>query len=53
VVVTPRPCAPCNRLDFAGPELVAHDCVADITTESVLVAARELLSRSLHRVASR
>ncbi|HLZ07268.1 MAG TPA: glycosyltransferase family 9 protein [Chloroflexota bacterium] len=49
VVATPRRCAPCNRLDFAGAEVVAHDCVGDITTEIVLGAARDLLARSLDR----
>ena len=46
VVLTSRVCAPCNRLDFAGSELIVHDCVADIGTAAVLDAARDVLAQT-------
>ncbi len=50
VICSPRACVPCNRLDFVGPDVVTHNCVADITAEEVLKVARPLLARSLLRV---
>ena len=39
------PCAPCDRLDFAGSDLERHDCMAHITADHVLDVACELLAR--------
>lgn len=39
------PCAPCDRLDFNGSDLVRHDCMAHIAVEDVLDVASELLVR--------
>ncbi len=46
VVVSPRCCVPCNRLDYEEWELADHTCVKDIPEGEVLSAAREAM-RSL------
>jgi lipopolysaccharide heptosyltransferase II len=45
VLVSPRHCVPCNRLDQAPEELVHHPCMAEIPVASVLEAATALLNR--------
>jgi len=36
VIMSPRPCAPCHRLDYAASELPAHPCMAEIEVAQVL-----------------
>lgn len=43
VIRSPRPCAPCGRLDFVGSELARHDCMIDISVEKVLELVTDLL----------
>jgi len=43
VVTSGRACIPCNRLDYSREELAEHPCVREISTQSVLEAARKLL----------
>ncbi len=38
VIMSPRPCAPCHRLDYAPGELPAHPCMAEIGVAQVLDA---------------
>ena len=49
VITSPRPCAPCHRLDFLPADVPNHPCLPDIAVEQVLPVARELLQRSLAR----
>lgn len=49
VIVSPRGCVPCNRLDYAERELAEHSCMAEIATEAVLEAADELVRRAFAR----
>jgi len=44
VITSNRPCIPCDRLDYPSEELVDHPCVREITVETVLKAARNLLA---------
>ncbi|MGQ9714727.1 MAG: glycosyltransferase family 9 protein [Anaerolineae bacterium] len=48
VVQSPFPCVPCNRLDYRPGELAEHPCMAAISGEAVLEAARALLRRESH-----
>ncbi len=43
VLVSEKDCVPCNRLDYAPHELMAHDCVRSIPVDRVLEAADTLL----------
>jgi len=53
VIASPRPCAPCNRLDFPLVTVPNHPCLADISADHVLTVARDLLRRSLARTDGR
>ena len=44
VVSTNWPCAPCNRLDWPASALAEHGCMAAITVDDVLAAARAAIS---------
>lgn len=43
VLMTSWPCAPCNRLDWPARVLAEHGCMAAITVDDVLAAARMAL----------
>lgn len=42
VVMSPRPCAPCHRLDYTPGELPAHPCMAEIKVTQVLDTIAEM-----------
>ncbi len=48
VLVSENDCVPCNRLDYAPHELMAHDCVRSIPVDRVLEAADTLLRDHSH-----
>jgi len=45
VLATGWDCAPCNRLDWPATVLAQHQCMAAISPEQVLAAAKALLMR--------
>ncbi|NLS76174.1 MAG: glycosyltransferase family 9 protein [Chloroflexi bacterium] len=44
VLLSPRHCVPCNRLDYGPAELPEHPCMAEVATEDVLRAAERVLA---------
>jgi heptosyltransferase-2/heptosyltransferase-3 len=47
VVTSNWTCIPCNHLDIAAEELIAHRCVRDIAPDRVLAEAEALLAGRL------
>ncbi len=48
VVTSPWACVPCDRLDWTGRALAYHACMAAITVDTVLAAARQAMASKGH-----